>query len=65
MELVHTCTNYWYMQAHTKDMHKEEQLFPNNMMFEGQVSGLAKLRLRKLCNESDKHHYNHRTTHNT
>ena len=65
MELVHTCSKYVYMQAHTKDMHEEEQIFPNNMMFESQVSGLAKLRLRKLCHESDMHHYNHRTTQNT
>ena len=48
MELVHTCTKYGYMQAHTKDMHEEESLFPNNMMFESQVNGLAKLRLQKV-----------------
>ena len=65
MELVHTCTKYGYMQAHTRDMHEEEELFPNNMMFGSQVSGLAKLKLGKLCYESDMHHYNHRIAHNT
>ena len=65
MDLVHTCTKYGYMQAHTRDMHGEEELFSNNMMCGSQVSGLAKLRLRNLCHESDMHHYNHRTTHNT
>ena len=53
------------MQAHTRDMHEEEELFPNDMMFESQVSGLDKMRLGKLCHESDMHHYNHRTTQNT
>ena len=65
MELVHTCTKYGYMQAHTRDMHEEEELFPNNMMFGSQVSGLDKMRLGKLCHESDMHHYNHRIAHNT
>ena len=36
------------MQAHTKDMHDLEQLFPNNMIMECQVSGHAKLGLGKL-----------------
>ena len=53
------------MQAHTGDMHEEEEHFPNIMMFGSQVSGLAKLRLGKLCHETEMHHYNHRTTHNT
>ena len=53
------------MQAHTRDMHEEEELFPNNMMFGSQVSGLAKMRLGKLCHESDIHHYTHRIVHNT
>ena len=48
MELAHTCTKYGYMQAHIKDMHKKEQLFPNNMIMESQVSGLAKLGFEKL-----------------
>ena len=50
MELVHTCTTYGYMQAHTKDMHEKGYLFPNNMIMESQVTGLAKLRLGKLVN---------------
>ena len=53
------------MQVHTRDMHEEEELFPNNMMSGSQVSGLDKMRLGKLCHESDMHHYNHRTIHNT
>ena len=36
------------MQEHTKDMHEYEYLFPNNMIVEGQVSGLSKFRLEKL-----------------
>ena len=48
MELVHTCTKYGYMQAHTKDMHEKELIFPNDMIFGSKASGLAKLRLRKL-----------------
>ena len=32
MGLVNTCTNYGYIQAHTKDMHDKEQLFPNDMI---------------------------------
>ena len=47
MRLEHTCTKYGYMQAHTKDMHEKGQLFPNNMIMESQVSGLAKLGLGK------------------
>ena len=39
-----------YMQAHTKDMHDKEQLFPNDMIFGSQVSRLAKSRLGKLVN---------------
>ena len=33
MELVHTCTKYGYVQAHTKDMHEKEYIFPNNMIY--------------------------------
>ena len=33
MELVHTCTKYGYMQAHIKDIHDKEQLYPHNMIF--------------------------------
>ena len=33
MELVHTCTKYGCMQAHTKDRHEKEYLFPNNMIY--------------------------------
>ena len=51
MELVHTCTKYGYMQAHTRDMPEGEEIFPKNMMFGSQVSGLAKMRLGKLCHE--------------
>ena len=65
MELVHTCTKYGYMQAHTKDMHEKEQIFPNDMIFGSQVSRLAKLRLGKLFPESNMHHYNYRIAHNT
>ena len=65
MELVHTCTKYGYMQAHTSDMPEGEEIFPKNMMFGSQVSGLAKMRLGKLCHESDIHHYTHRIVHNT
>ena len=65
MELVHTCTKYMYMQAHTRDMHEKEYLFPNNMNFGSQVSRLVKLRLGKLCHESDMHHYNYQIAHNT
>ena len=50
MGLVHTCTEYGYMQAQTKDMHDLEQLFYNNMIMESQVSGLAKLGLGMLVN---------------
>ena len=53
MGLVHTCTKYRYMQAHTKDMHDKEQLFPNDMIFGSQVSRLAKLRLGKFVNFSN------------
>ena len=38
------------MQAHTKDMHEKEQIFPNDMIFGSQVNRLAKLRLEKLVN---------------
>ena len=48
MGLGHTCTKYGYMKAHTKDMHDYEQLFPNNMIMETQVSGLAEFGLGKL-----------------
>ena len=65
MELVHTCTKYGYMQVHTRDMHEEEQLIPNNMIFGSQVSGPYKLRVGKLCHKSDMHHYNNRMAHNT
>ena len=30
------------MQAHTNDMHDQEQLFPNNMIMESQINRLAK-----------------------
>ena len=50
MELVHTGTKYGYIQEHTKDMHEKEQLFPNNMIMESQVSELAKSGLGKLVN---------------
>ena len=54
MVLVHTCTKYGYMQAHTKDMREKEQIFPKNMIYGKssqwtcqiwirKVSGLAKL----------------------
>ena len=36
------------MQAHTKDMHDYEQLFPTNMIIESQVSGLDQLGLGEL-----------------
>ena len=65
MELVHTCTKYEYMQVRTRDMHEKEQLFPNDMIFGSQSSGLAKLRLGKLCHERDMHHYNYRMAHKT
>ena len=65
MELLHTFTKYRYIQAHIRDMHEKEKLFPNNMIFGSQVSGLAKLRLGKLCHESDMHHYNYRIAHKT
>ena len=65
MELVHTCNKYVNMQAHTKDMHDKELLFPNDMIFGSQVGRLSQLRLGKLCHESDMHHYNHRVAGNT
>ena len=37
MGLIHTCTKYGYMQAHTKDMHEKEKLYPNNMIMESQL----------------------------
>ena len=43
----------WYHQAHTKDMHEEEYLFPNNMIMESQVIGLAILGWGKLVNFQD------------
>ena len=50
MGLVHTCTKYGYMKAHTKDMHEKEWLLPNEIIFGSQVRRLAKLRLGKSLN---------------
>ena len=62
------------MQTHTKDMHEKEYLFPKDMIFESQVSRLAKLRLGNLvnfpielgrsCHESNMHHYKYRIAYN-
>ena len=75
MELVHTCTKYGYMQLHTEDMHEKGQLFPNNMIMESQVSGLAKNGIRKiseltkfglekLFHQSNVHHHTYHIAHN-
>ena len=46
MELVHTCTKYGYMQAHTSDMRDLEQISPNNTNYRNSVD------LTKLDQES-------------
>ena len=33
MRLVHTCTKYGFMQVHTKDMHDQEELSPNDLNY--------------------------------
>ena len=38
------------MQAHNKEIHAKEYHFPNNMIMESQVSGLAKSGFGKLVN---------------
>ena len=48
MGLVHTCIKYWNMQSYAKEINDEEQIFPNNMILEIQVNGLAKLGLGNL-----------------
>ena len=53
------------MQAHTNDMHDQEQLFPNNMIMESQVSGLAKLGLGMSCHKSNMHHHTYHIAHTT
>ena len=53
MGLVHTCSKYGYMEAHTKDMNEKGYLFPNNKIMESQVTGLAKLGLGKLVSFSN------------
>ena len=53
MELVHTCTNYGYMQEHTQHMYEKGWLFANNMIMESQASGISKLRLGMLVNFPD------------
>ena len=41
------------MKSQTNDMHYYENLFPNNMIMECQVSGLSNLVLRKLVSFPD------------
>ena len=48
MGLVHTCTKYRYMQAQTKDMHEQDQLFPNNMIYGNSSLQTCKIQIRKV-----------------
>ena len=62
MGLVHTCNNYGYMQAHTKDMREKEYLFSNNMIcgkssqwswqiWIRKINGTAKFGFGKSCHD--------------
>ena len=45
--LVHTYTKYEYMEAHTKDMHEKEYLFPKNMIYGKSSQWTCQFRLEK------------------
>ena len=48
MGLEHTFITYRYMQAHAKDMHEYEYLFPNNMIYGNSNSTFVKFVLGNL-----------------
>ena len=59
--LLHTCTKYGYMKAHTKAVHDYKDLFTINMNY----GGLANIRLGKSCHKGNMHHHTYHFANNT